>query len=236
MCAGLRHWTGLLLSVFAGLALLSKFAPGQDQDHSMLLRMQHSKANIDIDAANIQTVGRNAYDVGTNAPGTSVFKYPNNSSCLVVYNDGRYFLEKRDEQKLGKPKTKTAQGTLGPEDLQELKTILASEDIKKIENPRAPELPNDIEAIRDAETLDVQIYRPGLPQKFTTVKERIKTGKVGGDIHNLPSSGLDTFVDTGAPYKKSLSPLIKWFDGLEKKSKSSLKEAAPQYCEPMNIG
>ncbi len=29
---------------------------------------------------------------------------------------------------------------------------------------------------------------------------------------------------------------MKWFDGLEKKNKSDLKDAKPQYCVPMNIG
>ncbi len=47
---------------------------------------------------------------------------------------------------------------------------------------------------------------------------------------------MDTYLDNGAPYKKTLSPLMKWFEGLEKKSKSDLKESKPQYCAPMNIG
>jgi len=29
---------------------------------------------------------------------------------------------------------------------------------------------------------------------------------------------------------------MKWFDGLEKKSKSQLKDGKPQICVPMNIG
>ncbi len=28
---------------------------------------------------------------------------------------------------------------------------------------------------------------------------------------------------------------MKWFEGVEKKSKSALKDSKPQYCEAMNI-
>lgn len=234
MSAGLRHRASLMLLALVALLFLPQIAASQD--NSMLLRLQHSRASVDINANTTQSVGRNVYDAAAQAPDQGVWKYPNNSSCLVVYNDGRYFLEKRDEQKVGKPKTKTAEGTLSAGDLQQLQAILADEDLKKIANPKAPELPSDTEAIRDAETLDVEIDRAGVTQRFSTVKERVKTGDITGNIHNLPSSGLDTFIDNGAPYKKTLSPLIKWFESVEKKSKSSLKDSKPQYCQPMNIG
>jgi len=39
---------------------------------------------------------------------------------------------------------------------------------------------------------------------------------------------MDSYIDNGAPYQKTLSPLMKWFEGLEKKSKSDFKEAKPQ--------
>lgn len=48
--------------------------------------------------------------------------------------------------------------------------------------------------------------------------------------------GMDTYLDNGAPFQKTLNPLMKWFEGLEKKSKSDLKESKPQYCAPMNLG
>lgn len=234
MSAGSRHYTSLMLLTLVASLFLPQIAAGQG--HSMLLRLQHSKASVDINANNIQSMGRNVYDAAAQAPDQGVWKYPNDSSCLVVYNDGRYFLEKRDEHKVGKPKTKTAEGTLSADDLQQLQAILADEELRKIANPKAPELPSDTEAIRDAETLDVEIDRSGVTQHFSTVKERVKTGDLSSNIHNLPSSGLDTFIDNGAPYKKTLSPLMKWFEGLEKRSKSSLKDSAPQYCQPMNIG
>jgi hypothetical protein len=47
---------------------------------------------------------------------------------------------------------------------------------------------------------------------------------------------MDSYVDNGASVQKALNPLLKWFDGLEKKSKSDFKESKPQYCVPMNIG
>jgi hypothetical protein len=58
-------------------------------------------------------------------------------------------------------------------------------------------------------------------------KERIKTNA---------TSGMDSYVDNGASVQKTLNPLLKWFDGLEKKSKSDFKDSKPQYCVPMNIG
>jgi hypothetical protein len=47
---------------------------------------------------------------------------------------------------------------------------------------------------------------------------------------------MDAYLDNGAAYKKTLSPLLKWFESIEKKSKSDLKESKPQVCAPMNIG
>ena len=47
---------------------------------------------------------------------------PNSLSCLVVYGDGKFILEKREELTVGKPKVKLAEGTLGADDLQHLKT------------------------------------------------------------------------------------------------------------------
>jgi hypothetical protein len=97
-----------------------------------------------------------------------------------------------------------------------------------------PDLPADAQALREVESLDAQIDRAGGGQHFTTVRERVKTGAAG--VSSGPSTGMDTYLDNGAPYKKALGPLLKWFEGLEKKSKSDLKESKPQYCVPMNIG
>ena len=36
---------------------------------------------------------------------------------------------------------------------------------------------------------------------------------------------MDTYLDNGAPIQKTINPLIKWFDGVEKKNKSSFKES-----------
>lgn len=164
-----------------------------------------------------------------------VWSYPNSLSCLVVYGDGKYVLEKRDEQTLGKPKVKSAQGTLAEADLQQLKAILDEENLKKATTPKAPELPPDTQAVREVESLDLQINRTGTMQRFTTIRERVKTGATSS-MSAGPSTGMDTYLDNGAPYKKTLNPLLKWFEGMEKKSKSDLQEAKPQYCASMNIG
>ena len=164
-----------------------------------------------------------------------VWQYPNSLACLVVYGDGKYVLEKREEVTVGKPRVKRAEGNLGADDLQRLKAILDDEALKKVTTPKMPDLPADAQAVRDVESLDAQIDRAGTEQHFMTVKERVKTGALVSATSG-PSTGMDTYLDNGAPYKKTLSPLMKWFDGLEKKSKSDLKDSKPQYCAPINIG
>jgi hypothetical protein len=197
-----------------------------------LLRLQQSRAALNIDA-NVQH-GQGFWGITFGNPG-DVWQYPNSLSCLVVYGDGKYVLEKRDEQTVGKPKVKKAEGTLGAEDLQRLKAILDDGELKKVKTPSMPQLPNDAQAVRDIESLDAEIDHGGTTQRFTTVKERVKTGALISATSG-PSTGMDAYLDNGAPYKKTLTPLMKWFEGIEKKSKPELKESKPQFCAPMNIG
>jgi hypothetical protein len=199
---------------------------------SQLLRLQRSKAYLDI-ASNAKHA-QGMYGITYGNPG-DVWNYPNSLACLVVYGDGRYVLEKREEQTLGKPKVKSAEGTLTDAELQNLKGILEDEALKKVTTPKMPGLPSDTQALREVESLDAQIDHGGTEQRFTTVRERVKTGATTS-MTATASNGMDTYLDNGAPYKKVLSPLMKWFEGLEKKSKSALKESKPQYCVPMNIG
>jgi len=197
-----------------------------------LLRLQESRAYLNIDT-NVQH-GQGMWGITFGNPG-DVWNYPNSLSCLVVYGDGKYVLEKRDEPVLGKPKVKRAEGSLGADDLQRLKGILDDEALKKVKTPKMPDLPADAQAVRDIETLDAQIDHGGTSQRFTTVKERVKTGALISATSG-PSTGMDVYLNNGEPYKKTLTPLMKWFEGLEKKSKSELKESKPQYCAPINIG
>jgi hypothetical protein len=213
-----------------GLLLLAQIAEGQGSSAS-LLRLQRSKAYLDIDANVQHAQGMKGVTYGN--PG-DVWNYPNSLSCLVVYGDGKFVLEKREEQTLGKPKIKSAEGTLTADDLQSLKSILDDEALKKVTTPKIPDLPADAQALREVESVDAQIDRAGGGQHFTTVRERVKTG--ASSVSSGPSTGMDTYLDNGAPYKKTLSPLMKWFEGLEKKSRSNLKDSKPQYCVPMNIG
>lgn len=189
-----------------------------------LLRLQRSKAYLNLETNVVHAQGMNGITYGKSG---DVFSYPNSLSCLVVYGDGKFVLEKREEATLGKPKIKTAEGTLAADDLQHLKAILEDEALKKVTTPKPPDLPDDMQALREAESIDAQIDHRGTMQHFTTTKERIKTSA---------SSGMDAYVDNGAPYQKALNPLMKWFEGFEKKNKSDLKDSKPQYCVPMNIG
>ncbi|MBZ5616568.1 MAG: hypothetical protein LAO23_21385 [Acidobacteriia bacterium] len=212
------------------LLVIAQIASGQSIP--ILLRLQRSTAEAAIDQ-NRQSMGNNVWDAATGDP-RDVWKYPNTAACLVVYNDGKYAFEKREEHTLGHPKIKSEAGVLAADDLQQLKSILENEDLKKITTPKAPELPADTQVVREIETLDAQIGHEGTVQRFTFLKERVKTGALISATSSL-STGMDTYLDNGAPYKKTLNPLMKWFEELQKKSKSTLKESKPQYCVPMNI-
>jgi hypothetical protein len=194
------------------------------QDSATLLRLQRSKAVLNLETNVVHAQGMNGITYGKSG---SVANYPNSLACLLVYGDGKFVMEKRDESTVGKPKVKTAEGTLSGDDLQRLKSLLDDDGLKKITSPKPPELPDNAVSIREIESIDAQIDRTGSAQHFTTIKERLKTNE---------SSGMDKFIDNGAPFQKTLNPLLKWFEGLEKKSKSDFKDAKPQYCSPMSIG
>src|SRR5437588_3386205 len=122
------------------LAILMASGIGACQNAStLLLRLQQSRAYLNIDA-NVQH-GMGLYGITYGNPG-DVWQYPNSLSCLVVYGDGKYVLEKRDEQTLGKPKVKRAEGNLGADDLQRLKALLDDEALKKVKTPSMPTLPD----------------------------------------------------------------------------------------------
>jgi hypothetical protein len=155
--------------------------------------------------------------------------YPNTAACLLVYDDGKYFFEKREEHMSGKSKAKSAEGVLSPDSLQHLKSILDDAELQKITSPKPLELPSDAQALKEAERLQVQVARPLALQEFIFTKERVKTGVTRTGASGAALAGTDTFLDNGAPYKKAVSPLLKWFDELGKKNK--LKESKPQYCQ-----
>ncbi len=214
--------------------LLAHVSVGQEPT---LLRLQLSKATIDIDATGgMRASGGNILALGPSASEMGTSTYPNSASCVLVYNDGRYVLEKRDEHTVGKPKVKVAEGTLGGNDLQQLKSILESEGLKEVTGLKAPEPPENAQALREAEMMEVQINHEGTMQHFVAIKERFKTQAIGTSaVATAPSTGLDTYLDNASAYRKTLNPLIKWFEGLEKKSKSSFKESKPQYCTAMTM-
>jgi hypothetical protein len=223
MVAPFRFRKLLTLLPLPGILLLANLAAGQDSS-TTLLRLQRSKASLNLETNVVHAAGIHGL---TEGKGGSVFTYPNWLSCLVVYGDGKYVLENREEATVGKPKIKLAQGSLAADDLQHLKAILDDEALKKVESPKAPDFPDDAVMVREIESLDAQIDHAGTVQHFTTIKERLKT---------TSPTGMDDYLDNGAPYQKTLSPLMKWFEGLDKKSKSDFKDSKAQYCVAMNIG
>ncbi len=223
-----KIYARLQLPVLLGLSLLAP--PANGQGTKTLLRIQRMRAELENDT-NIMSVGRNVYDAGLKGEQSlELQQYPNSATCLVVYEDGRYSFEKREEHTLGKPKAKSAEGVLSPDDLQHLRAILDNEELKKITTPKAPEMPPDAQELKEAERLDVQVDRGAIPQQFTFMKERVKTGAPRlATSTGAALSGIDTYLDNGAPYKKTVASLLKWFDEVGKKNK--LKEAKPQYCQ-----
>src|SRR5882757_3721165 len=187
-----NNWFGIFL--FCGMLAITQIADGQGPAAS-LLRLQRSRAYLNIDSNVQHAQGLNGVTYGN--PG-DVFNYPNSLSCLVVYSDGKYVFEKREEQTLGKPNVKEAEGTLTEDDLQHLKAILDDAGVKGIVTQKMPDLPDDAVTIREIESLDAQIDHSGTSQHFTTVKERVKT---------RATTGMDTYVDNGARYQKNLNPL-----------------------------
>lgn len=210
-------------SAFLGFLLATQIGASQDTAGE-LLRLQLSRAFLNIDTNVQHGQGMNGITYGN--PG-DVWNYPNSLACVVVYTDGKYVFEKRDEETLGKPKIRQAQGSLSAEDLEHLKAILDNDALKKVTTPAVKDLPDDAVALREIESLDAQIHHATVEQHFTTVKRRVKT---------RAATGMDTYLDNGAPYQKTLNPLLKWVNDLQKKSKSGLKDARPQYCAVMNIG
>jgi hypothetical protein len=212
-----------------GMLLLADTIAGQGSS-TPLLKLQRSKAYLNLETNVVHAQGMHGITYGK---GGDVSSYPNSLSCLMVYGDGKFILEKREETTVGKPKVKRAEGTLAADDLQHLKSILDDEGLKKVVTPKAPELPANAGAVREIESVDAQIDRGGTPQRITTIKERIKmaASETGG-----ATNGMDTYIDNAAPFQKTINPLIKWFDGVEKKNKSGLKDSTPQYCAPMTLG
>ena len=217
----------IYLTLPAIILLLAGIAAAQDTP--ALLRLQRSKAYLNLETNVVHAQGMNGITYGK---GGDVSSYPNSLSCLIVNGDGKYVLEKRDEQTLGKPKVKVAEGTLSADDLQHLKSILDDPGLKSLVTPKPPNVPDNA-TIREIESVDAQIDHAGTPQRLTTIKERLKMGasEFGG-----ATNGMDTYLDNASSIQKQLNPLMKWFDGIEKKSKSDLKDSKPQYCSPMNVG
>ena len=227
----------VLAAFFAALSLLAvQVAFGQDQG-STLLRMQRSKASAEVDVTGgMRASGGNILSLGSTGSEVSTSSFPNSASCLVVYNDGKYVFEKRDEQTVGKPKVKTAEGSLSEGDLQQLKSILDNEELKKVTALKPVEPPPNVQTLREAEVMEVQINHQGEMQQFVAVKERFKTQAIGtSTVATAPSTGMDAYLDNASAYRKTLNPLVKWFEGVEKKSKSSFKESKPQYCAAMTF-
>ncbi len=224
-----RFVSGKLLTILSlvAICLLAIIALGQSS--TALLTLQRSRADLNLDTNVVHAQGMNGITYGKSG---DVSTYPNSLSCLVVYGDGKFVLEKREEMTVGKPKVKSAEGTLSADDLQHLKSILDDDGLKKIVSPKPPVYP-DNSSLREIESVDAEINHGGTLQHITTMKVRLKmhASETGG-----ATTGMDTYLDNASSFQKTLNPLLKWFDSLEKKSKSDFKDSKAQYCAPINLG
>lgn len=224
-----KYFHQLWFRVLIGLSVIVPLAKAQAP--RPLLQIQRMRAELESDSTAISN-GRNSYDAGINgSQSMDVRQYPNSSTCLVVYENGSYVYEKREEHTVGKPRAKSADGVLSPDDLQRLKAILEDGQLKKLETPKALDLPADARVLKEAERLDVQIARDGAPQQFSFTRERVSTGASITGASSGGLSGMDTTLDNGTPYKKTVSPLLKFSDEIGKRNK--LKESKPQYCQAL---
>jgi hypothetical protein len=216
-----------VVATFAAILAFSVAALAQSS--APLLKLQRGRADLSLETNVVHAEGMNGITYGKSG---DVSNYPNSLSCLVVYGDGRFIFEKREEVTVGKPKVKLAEGTLAADDLQHLKSILDDEAVKTLASPK-PLTPPDNSTVREIENVDVQIDRSGSPQTLSLSKGRFKMAatETGG-----ATTGMDTYLDNGGSVRKTLNPLMKWFEGLEKKSKSDFKDSQPQYCRPISIG
>lgn len=211
------------------LGILALFSQANAQGGRPLLKIERLRAELESQS-NAMSIGRNSYDAGLNgSQQMDIRQYPNSTTCLVVYDDGKYFFEKKEEHGGGRVKAKSAGGVLSADDLQHLKSMLDDDALRQIPMPKSIEVPPDAQVLKEAERLDVQVARGAGLQQFTFMKERVKTGAGTQGNASGTMSGMDVFLDNEEPYKKTVSPLMKWFDEIGKKEK--LKESKPQYCQ-----
>src|SRR3981189_2914533 len=86
-----------LLPLLGILLLFADLAAGQDT--APLLRLQRSKAYLNLETNVVHAQGMNGITYGKSG---DVSSYPNSLSCLTVHSDGKYVFEKRNKQTLGK--------------------------------------------------------------------------------------------------------------------------------------
>ncbi len=222
-----KSYHKLVFSLLLGFSVMAPLANAQES--KPLVKIERMKAELDSQSNAISN-GRNSWDAGFNgSQQMNTQKYPNTTTCVLVYGDGKYFIEKKDERNPAKPKAKLASGALSADDLQHLKAMLDDEEIKKITMPKDLVVPDDAATLTEAERLDVQVDRGSNLQQFTFMKERLKKGTGPSGTSSGTLSGMDVFLDNGEPYKKTVTPLMKWFDELGKKSK--FEDSKPHYCQ-----
>ena len=214
-----------LLACFAALLASALLAPAAIAQSSLpILRFQRSTAYLESERAAPHARGMEGMTYGN--PGTTVH-YPSMTSCTLVYPDGRYILEKTEERTVGKPKTKRAEGTLTPEEMEQLKTVLEAPEFKNLSTNPMPDIPDYATTMKEVEQIETEVYHGKDFQTFTITRQRMKT--------NNPS-GLDVWIENAGKSNKALGPFNNWMKNAEKKMKDGLKEAQPQYCRPVQIG
>jgi hypothetical protein len=124
--------------------------------------------------------------------------------CLLVWEDGRYRLERtRQDPGGGRPDTQVFLDTLPEPSLKQLQTVLDDAQFQTIKKSHE----ESSAIVRDLETMQVVIPREHEIQSFFFVN-----------------------AEDRRPYEKTLKPFTNWLKDVQKRKVKAAKDAKPNRC------
>ena len=97
------------LPLVLGILLLAAATFAQESA-TPLLKLQSSKADLNLDTNVVHGQGMTGITYGKSG---DVFSYPSSLACLVVYGDGKFVIEKREEPTVGEAQNQDRRRHLG---------------------------------------------------------------------------------------------------------------------------
>jgi hypothetical protein len=143
-------------------------------------------------------------------------------SCVIVYPDGRYRREKSIQEYLGTIRLHAFEGSLGHDQIGELRNLLDAPDLKSMKHRTQFELPAE-----EADATSLKVPRNSTVQhlefahSFQVLGNRDKPGGYSGMQY-----GLD-------PDERVLNPILNWLkDNVNNQSLNPLADSSPTNCDP----